>query len=298
MQITISGGTGFIGRALARRLLADNHSVHVLGRSQRGLEPGARFFFWDAGKSEPPADSLAGADAFVYLAGEPVAQRWTEEVKKRIRSSRVDGTRQVIEALSAMSHRPSAFVCASAVGIYGSRGDEVLTEASPPGRGFLAEVCVDWERTAALGEALGMRVVRVRIGVVLEREGGALARMLPPFRMGAGGRLGSGTQWMSWIHLEDLRDLIRFAILSERLSGPVNAAAPNPVRNADFTKELAAALHRPALFPVPSFALKAMFGEMAGVLLESQRVLPQAAQSAGFEFRYPELGPALRQLLA
>ncbi|MEK7406872.1 MAG: TIGR01777 family oxidoreductase [Acidobacteriota bacterium] len=272
MNIALTGGSGFIGRPLARRLLADGHSLHLLGRN------------W-------PPESLADAEAIVNLAGEPVAQRWTRAAKQRIRASRVEGTRRLVAALPRC---PAVLVSASAVGIYGSRGAEVLTESSPPGEGFLAEVCGEWERAAAAAEPLGLRVVSLRIGVVLGRGGGALARMLPAFRMGAGGRLGSGRQWMSWIHLDDLVELIRFAILEPALSGPVNATAPNPVTNREFTRELAAALHRPAIFPVPALALKALFGEMASILLDSQRALPQAALAAGFLFQYPELAPALR----
>jgi len=299
MNITITGGTGFIGQALVRRLAAENHSLHLLGRRRKsGLDPAVRFSTWDAERGAPAEESLAGADALVHLAGEPIAQRWTPEAKQRIRSSRVEGTRRLIEALAGLSHRPAVLVCSSAIGIYGSRGDEVLTESSPPGRGFLAEVCVEWERTARLAETLGLRVVNLRTGIVLGRDGGALARMLPAFRMGAGGRLGSGRQWMSWIHLDDLAELFRFAIVEPALRGPVNATAPKPVTNAEFTQALAAALRRPAFFPMPAFGLKALFGEMAGVLLDSQRVLPRAAQAAGFRFRYPELGPALRGLVA
>jgi uncharacterized protein (TIGR01777 family) len=208
----------------------------------------------------------------------------------------VVGTRNLVEALAALPRRPEALICASAIGYYGSRGDEVLTESSAPGSGFLPEVCVAWEREALAAEAFGIRVVRVRTGVVLDANGGALVRMLPPFRMGLGGRLGSGRQWMSWIHLEDLAALFQFAVESQ-VRGPLNAVAPNPVTNSDFTRELAHALRRPAVFPVPEFALKMLFGEMADVLLASQRVAPAAAEAAGFRFRFPQLAPALESLL-
>jgi hypothetical protein len=293
MNITITGASGFVGRRLIERLLTENHSLHLLGRTPRS---GVPFSTWDVlGESAPPVESLVSADALVHLAGEPVAQRWTPEAKRRIRASRVEGTRRLVEGLSALVRRPAVLVCASAIGIYGSRGDEILTESSPTGQGFLADVCREWESAADLAQPLGVRVVKLRIGMVLGREGGALARMLPAFKAGLGGRLGSGKQWMSWIHLDDLVELIRYLIEHPEVRGVVNATAPNPARNAQFTRALASVLHRPAFVPVPAFALKLVFGEMAQILLESQRVLSQAA---GLRFRYPELAPALRQLLA
>ncbi len=296
MNITISGASGFIGRRLMKALAGE--SLHVLSRhAGTNLPPNVRLSVWDPLKGEPPAAALEGADAVVHLAGEPVAQRWTAEAKQKIRDTRVTGTRHLIQALSTLSRRPVTLVCASAIGYYGGRGEEVLTEASRPGSGFLPEVCVEWEKQADLAEALGIRVVKLRIGVVLAAHGGALAKMLPAFRNFAGGTLGSGRQWMSWIHLDDLVSLIRYTI-DRPLSSAVNATAPNPVRNADFTRTLAGVLHRPAMFPVPGVALKFLFGEMSEVLLASQRVEPAAAAKAGFEFRYPELRPALENLLA
>jgi uncharacterized protein (TIGR01777 family) len=283
MNITVTGATGFIGKRLVRHLLQSGHSIHALGRKQ-GVEL--------------PAESLADADAVIHLAGEPVAQRWTPEAKQRIRSSRVDGTRNLVNALAKQSRRPQVLICASAIGYYGSRGGEVLTETSSPGHDFLSQVVVEWEQAAQQVEALGIRVVSLRFGVVLGTDGGALAKMLTPFRFGVGGRLASGQQWMSWIHVDDVIGLIRFALENPTIHGPMNATAPLPVTNADFTKELAAALQRPAIFPVPSFALKLLFGEMADVMLASQRVIPQAAQSAGYRFEYPELRPALVRLLS
>ncbi len=274
MIITLTGATGFIGRALASRLGAAGHKVRPF--SLRSPQP------------------LEVSDAVIHLAGEPIAQRWTPEAKRRILESRVEGTRRLIAALPAP---PRVFICSSAVGFYGSRGDEVLTEASPPGTGFLAGVCTAWEGAADDARARGMRVVKLRTGMVLGRGGGALDRMLPAFRMGAGGRLGSGRQWMPWIHLDDHLALVEFALAQASVSGPLNAVAPNPVTNRDFTATLARALHRPAFLPAPVFALKAMFGEMACVLLDSQRVIPRAALDAGFEFRHPELGPALQDIL-
>ena len=297
MNITISGASGFIGRGLLRVLSGAGHNLHVLSRhSGTNLPNGVRLSVWDAAKGFPPPESLADTDAVIQLAGEPVAQRWSPEVKRRIRESRVEGTARLVEALAGLPRRPEALVCASAVGYYGSRGDELLDESAPPGSGFLPEVCVAWEKEAHAAAALGMRVALIRIGMALDPRGGALARMLPPFRWGAGGRLGSGRQWMSWIHLGDLVELFQFA-LEKPIRGVLNGVAPFPVPNREFTQELARAVHRPALFPVPEFALKALFGEMAEVLLASQRVTPGAAESAGFRFKFPQLGPALGDLL-
>jgi uncharacterized protein len=297
MKITISGASGFIGRRLVKVLLAQSHALRVLSRhAGTNLPPGVQLSVWDAMRGQPPEESLADADAVIHLAGEPVAQRWTDAAKQKIRSSRVDGTRFLVQALSTLSRRPAVFVCASAIGIYGTRGDEVLTEAAAPGKGFLADLCQDWERQADLARALGMRVVKVRIGVVLGSQGGALPRMLPPFKAGLGGPIGSGKQWMSWIHVDDLAGLIRYAV-ENPVQGPVNATAPNPVTNRDFTKVLGAALHRPAVVTVPALALKLLFGEMSEVLLGSQRVLPKAAESAGYRFQYEDLAATLKNLV-
>lgn len=297
MNITITGASGFIGRRLMKLLCANGHTLHVLSRhAGTNLPPNVRLSVWDALAGPPPEASLRDAEAVIHLAGEPVGQRWTPEAKRRIRQSRVQGTRSLVEALGKLTHRPRALISASAIGYYGSRGDEILTEASAPGSGFLPEVCLAWEGEAIAAEQLGMRVVRLRTGVVLERHGGALARMLPPFRMGAGGRLGSGRQWMSWIHLDDLCEMFCFAT-EQQVRGVMNGVAPYPVTNADFTRGLASALKRPAIFPVPSFALRIMFGEMAEMLLGSQRISPKGAEEAGFRFRYPQLAAALADTL-
>jgi hypothetical protein len=298
MIVTVSGATGFIGRELVRQLSADGHSVRALSRNPSGKPSGTsgETHRWDPREGEPPESSLAGSDAVVHLAGEPVAQRWTTEVKERIRESRVRGTRHLVQALTTLSPRPRVLVCSSAIGIYGDREDEVLTESSAPGQGFLARVCRDWEEQADLAQSLGLRVVKLRTGIVLGRNGGALEQMLPPFRYGVGGKLASGRQWMSWIHLHDQVSLIRYA-LEQPVSGAVNAVAPNPATNAEFTRELAGALKRPALFTVPGFALKLLYGEMAEVLLGSQRVIPAAAQAGGFEFKFPTLPGALADIL-
>ena len=297
MNIVLSGASGFIGRRLLKVLATAGHSVRVMSRhAGTNLPSGVRLSIWDPMKGPPPRDSLADADAVIHLAGEPVAQRWTPEAKRRIRESRVTGTRYLVEALSNLPRRPSVLVSASAVGFYGSRGDEVLDESSSPGRGYLSEVSIAWEKQAQAAQALGIRVAVIRIGVALDARGGALARMLPPFRLGVGGRLGSGRQWMSWIHLGDLAELFRFAV-ETTVAGVLNGVAPYPVTNREFTRELAKALHRPAIFPVPAFALMALFGEMGGILIGGQKVAPRRVEAAGFRFRFPQLGPALADLL-
>lgn len=299
MNVTLTGATGFIGQRLVRRLLAESHAVHILSRRPRSaFGPEVRCSAWDPNREDPPAESLSDADAVIHLAGEPVAQRWTAAARKRILNSRVQGTNRLVAALAALPERPRVLISASAIGFYGSRGDEVITESSSPGRGFLPEVSVKWEECAKAAEPLGIRVVTVRIGVVLGKEGGALARMLPAFRFGLGGRLGSGKQWMSWIHVDDLANLMLFCMTHNDVWGAVNATAPNPVTNAEFTATLASVLHRPALFPAPALAVRTLFGEMAEIVLEGQRVMPEAALAAGFVFRHPHLKSALQDVLA
>ena len=298
MNITVTGGTGFIGKGLVERLLADGHAVHIVGRSPRtALPPNTRFSLWDAMAGEPPVECLEEADAVVHLAGEPIAQRWTPEIKRRILASRVDGTRHLVQGIGRRDRPLPVLVSVSGIDYYGSRGDEILTEDSTAGRGFLPDVCVGWEREARKAEQLGARVMVLRFGLVLG-PGGALAKMLPPFKMGLGGRLGDGQQWMSWIHAADVVNLIAFVLEQPSVKGPVNATSPNPARNADFTQALARVLRRPAILPVPLFGLRLLFGEMSEVLLASHRVLPKAAEAAGFKFGFPDLGPALKHLLA
>jgi hypothetical protein len=297
LNITISGASGLIGRRLLKVLTKDGHSLTALSRhAGTNLPPGVRLSVWDAARGEPASDGFRDADAVIHLAGIPVAQRWNARVKQEIRESRVVGTRNLVQGLAKLPRKPQVLICASATGYYGSRGDEVLAESSAPGNDFLAGVCVAWENEAQAAETLGMRVVRVRTGIVLDARGGALPRMLPPFKMGVGGKLSSGRHWMSWIHLDDLAALFQFA-LAKPLSGAVNGVAPNPVTNADFTRALAAAVHRPAIFPVPGLALRLLFGEMGDILLASQRVAPKAAESAGFTFRFPQLAGALADVL-
>jgi uncharacterized protein (TIGR01777 family) len=245
-----------------------------------------------------PAECLRDVDAIFHLAGEPVASgRWTAKKKARIRDSRRVGTANLVRGLAAAEVRPRVLVCASAVGYYGDRRDEILDESSAPGNDFLAEVCRLWESAAAEANRFGVRVVSVRTGVVLGRDGGALAKMLLPFRLGLGGRLGGGRQWMPWVHIDDLVGLLLHAATHDAVEGPMNGTAPHPVTNREFTRLLAATLRRPALFPMPGAALKLAVGEFAELLLASQRVVPQVALRTGYAFQYPDLEPALEEIL-
>jgi len=243
---------------------------------------------------------LDGFDAVIHLAGESIAEgRWNEEKKKRIRESRVKGTKLLGDALANVSRPPKSLIGASAIGYYGNRGDEILTETSAPGDGFLADVCVEWEKATQLATEKGIRVVNTRFGIILSPEGGALAKMLTPFRMGVGGKIGTGKQWMSWIALDDVVEGVMYALTNESLRGPVNFVAPNPVTNAEFTKTLGRVLSRPTFFPVPAFAARVAFGEMAdALLLSSQRVAPTRLKAGGYQFSYSELRSALSHLLA
>jgi uncharacterized protein (TIGR01777 family) len=285
-----------IGQALISRLKAEGHNVLRLVRGAAGGEGTAS---WDPQAGRVDTAALAGCDAVVHLAGENIAAaRWSAAVKERIRRSRVRGTEVLAEALTGMADPPRTFVCASAVGYYGDRGDEVLTEESPPGSSYLAEVCVAWENATRPAEDKGLRVVRLRIGLVLSAKGGALPRMLPPFRLGAGGRIGTGRQYVSWIDLDDLVGIFLRALSDESLRGAVNAVAPNPVTNAEFTRALGAVLHRPTIFPMPAAAARLAFGEMAdALLLASARVLPKKLTAAGHEFRFPRLEESLAHQL-
>ena len=298
MRITLTGATGFLGRLLTQRLIREGHETRLLiRRAEPGLPPEAQIFFWDPPRLQPPMESLEGADAIINLAGAPVAQRWTQASRQLLRSSRLDPTRLLIEALSTLSHRPAILLNASAIGYYGNREDEELTEASAAGDGFLAQLSVEWERQASLARALGLRVHLLRTGVVLGQEGGALPAMLPVFRAGLGGRLGSGRQWMSWIHKDDWIGAVLHLLVHDLPPGPVNLTAPHPVRNSDFSLMLGKVLRRPAIFPVPAFLLRLIFGDMSSVLLDSQRVLPRSLESANYSYLYPQLESALRGLL-
>ncbi|WP_426756968.1 TIGR01777 family oxidoreductase [Myxococcus sp. Y35] len=300
MKVAVTGASGFLGPGLVQRLLDSGHEVHVLVRNvERALAhlpAGVTGAHFDAGALLAP-EALAGAEAVIHLAGEPVAQRWTHEAKRRIHDSRVHGTRALVAAMREAG-TVKRFISASAIGFYGgTRGAEPLTEESPPGDDFLARVCVDWEAEATQAREAGASTVVVRMGVVLHPDGGALHKMLPPFRMGAGGPVGSGEQYVSWVHREDALDLLGFVLAHPEVEGLVNATAPTPVTNADFAHTLGHVLGRPSVMRVPGFMLKATLGEMARMVLEGQRVLPARAQAAGFVFRYPELEGALRDLL-
>lgn len=300
MKVALTGASGFLGPHLVRRLQERGHAVHVLARdvprTLGRLPSGVTGSFFDASTPLSP-DALAGAEAVVHLAGEPVAQRWTEKARRRIHDSRVVGTRLLVEAMKGAG-TVKRFVSAAAIGYYGmDRGAEPLTEASAPGDDFLAHVCRDWETEALQADAAGIPTVVPRIGVVLHPEGGALKQLLPTFRLGLGGRMGSGQQYMSWVHRDDTLGLLLFALEQEDLRGPLNVTAPEPVTNADFARTLGRTLGRPSVMWVPGFALKLALGEMSEVVLGGQRVLPQGARAAGYSFQYPELSGALRNLL-
>lgn len=289
----ILGVSGFVGHGLPALLAANGLAVTGVSRSGTGAIPGIKR--WQT----PDTLDFAGHRVVINLAGESVAQRWSPETCQRLHESRVDVTRRVVAAIRRLpaGARPAVLVNASAVGYYGDGGELVLTESAEPGRGYLADLCRDWEAAALEAEALGVRVVRLRLGVVLGRGGPAFERLRRVFRLGIGGRLGSGRQWMGWIHLDDLRAAIVHAAFSDTLQGAVNATAPGPLRNAEFTRLLGAALHRPALLPVPGFALKLALGGFGAALLESQQALPEALVRDGFRFRFPELAGALEDLV-
>lgn len=293
MTLTLTGATGFIGQPLCALLRDRGHALRLLGRSATPPEGMA----WNALSDPFPAAALEGADAVIHLAGEPIAQRWSPRAWHRIEATRIDSTRRLVKALASLENRPHTLICASATGIYGHRGDEVLTESSAPGADKVARLCVDWERAAKQAEQLGIRVVLIRTGIVLGRSGGALARMLPAFRLGLGGPLGDGRQWMPWIHRDDLVRLLAFALDHPSLAGPINGVSPEPVTNRTFTRTLGAQLHRPAFLPAPRLALRLAFGEMARLLTDSQRVQPAAALNHGFTFDHPNLAAALADLL-
>jgi hypothetical protein len=299
MRILVSGSTGFVGTALIEALEGQGHQIARLVRpesTQKGASVSrAQSVDWDPAAGLFDAESAEGADALVHLAGASIADgRWNDARKQLLRTSRVDATRHLFGALAKLQRPPRVIVAASAIGYYGNRGDESLTEASPSGTEFLARVCREWEAEIARGAEFGARVVTLRFGVILAEHGGALAKMVAPFKLGVGGRLGDGRQWMSWITLQETVRIIQFALATATLSGPVNTVAPNPVRNSEFTTILAKTLHRPALFPAPAFALRLALGEMAdALLLSSQRVSPSRLTVSGYTFQQPDLAGAL-----
>ena len=294
MKILLTGATGFVGRQTALYLRDQGHEVVVLTRDTQTapvrLPVACSLFSW-AGTGPPPQEAFAEIDAVVHLAGENIINRWTSSRKNKIVESRMESTRQLVAMMRQLGHPPKVFICASAIGFYGDRGDELLDESAETGQGFLSEVCRQWEEEARQAEDFGIRTVSLRIGVVLGHDGGALQPMLPPFRMGLGGKIGSGKQWMSWIHVRDLAGLILHAIETDAVKGPVNAVSPHPASNEVFTRTLTSVVKRPHLFAVPAFVLKIVMGEASQVLLASQRVT--SIKTAGYEFVFPDLKMAL-----
>lgn len=301
MKIVLAGATGFIGPELTQRLLEAGHQLSVLTR--RPADPlshdRVQRVHWDgASFSSSWANHLSGVDAVINLSGENIAaRRWTPLQKNKIIQSRIQSVKALAEAIRNSAQKPKVYLNASAVGFYGNTQDNEITETSPKGKGFLADTCEIWERTVSLISELGIRTIFLRFGVVLERGGGALAKMLPPFQFFMGGPLGSGKQWLSWIHRTDTVRLIEFALQKNELQGPINVTAPNPEKMEDFCRVLGKILHRPSWLPVPGFALKALLGEMSEILLEGQKVLPQKALNAGFVFEFPHLETALKNIL-
>ncbi len=292
IRVAVSGATGLVGGALSSRLTQEGHEVIPLVRhAASGSE-----LLWNPSQGGIEKEPDTPLDAIVHLAGENIAGRWSASKKQRIRDSRVQGTRALCESLARWKQKPSTLVCASAIGFYGNRGDELLEESAAPGTGFLAETCRDWEQATSPARDAGLRVVSLRIGVVLSKHGGALKQMLGPFRMGAGGRMGPGTQFMSWIHRDDVIGLICHALQDSSLRGPLNAVSPHPVTNQEFTKTLGKVLRRPTLFPMPTFAVRLVFGEMGEeLLLSSTRVSAATAVAAGYSFQFAQLEEALRK---
>jgi uncharacterized protein (TIGR01777 family) len=296
MKILITGASGLIGRELRKSLEKKGHELLLAGR-RPPQKPSQIKWTAEEGFSEP--ERLEGLDAVIHLAGESISgMRWTEEKKKAIRESRVRGTRSVVDTLAALNAKPKVFISGSAIGIYGNRGDELMTEAEPPGDTFLADVCKAWEAESLRAVELGIRTVLLRTGIVLSKEGGALGTMLTPFKLGVGGVVGSGKQWMSWISLADEIAIINFVLENDRISGPINLVSPNPVTNEVFTKTLGELIHRPTILPLPGFAVKMVFGEMGdALLLDSTRAVPKRLQELGYEFKFPDLRSALTDAL-
>ncbi len=299
MRILITGATGFIGKRLCQKLSAQGHSLVVLSRNPEAARklPISAAHRWLPESSLPPPESWEEIETVIHLAGESVAGRWTQRKKQRIYDSRILSTRHLVEALRARKDRPKTLICASAIGYYGDRGEETLNETATPGRDFLASVCQDWEAAALQAERLGVRVVCLRLGIVLGRGGGALPAMLLPFKLGLGGPLGSGQQWWSWVHHDDVIGLIEHALARPELHGPLNVTAPTPVRQREFAQILGRLLRRPAFMPTPGFALKMALGDFANELLASKRVIPQRAQESGYRFCHADLEAALRDAL-
>jgi uncharacterized protein (TIGR01777 family) len=311
LRVTVTGASGLVGRTLVPALQARGAEITLLSRdpdrARSALGPDSaaplQVLAWDPVREPAPAGALAGREAVLHLAGEPVAQRWSAKAKRAIRDSRVIGTSNLVEGLRLAEHAgigecPRALISSSAIGYYGPHGEEPLDEETPPGSGFLAQVCVAWEQQAGKASELGVRVVQVRTGVVLDARGGALGKMLPPFRLGLGGPIAGGRQYVSWIHAEDLIEMMLTALERESWSGPINATAPEPITNGDFSKLLGRILGRPALVPVPALALQLLYGGMAEIITTGARAVPARPLVLGYEFRHPELEPALRSAIA
>jgi uncharacterized protein (TIGR01777 family) len=305
LRVTVTGATGLIGPRLVAALHDRDVRVTVLSRdpqrAARRLNGDGRTpieaVAWDLMSEPAPSAALSGRDAVIHLAGENVAQRWSAEAKRAIRESRVTGTRNLLAGMGAAEQPPRALISSSAIGYYGARGEEPLDEDAPAADGFLAEVCVEWEAEAAKAAGLGARVVCVRTGVVLDKDGGALEKMLPPFKLGVGGPVAGGRQYISWIHRDDVVGMMLAALEDERWTGAVNATAPEPVTNRDFSQALGRALHRPSLLPVPGFALQLLYGEMAEIVTQGARVVPAKPLVLGYEFAHPQLAEALTSAL-
>jgi uncharacterized protein (TIGR01777 family) len=299
-RVTVTGATGRIGTRLVGALRERGDDVTVLSRNAERARASldVEAVAWMPEHEPAPAAALAGRDGVLHLAGEDIAQRWTADVKRRLRSSRELGTRNLVAGLRTADPRPRVLVSASGVDFYGAHGAEIVTEDTPPGSGFLADVCAAWEREAAAAEELGVRVVRLRCGVVLMKDGGALAKMLPFFRLGIGGPVAGGRQYLPWIHVDDVVALYLAALDDATWTGPVNATAPEPPTNKEFSRALGRALRRPAFMPVPGFALRVLYGEMAEIVLSGKRAVPERARTLGFTHAHPELDEALRSALA
>ncbi len=301
MKVVITGATGFVGQVIVKQLLEAGDEVVVLTRNVAKaaitLGSSCHYYQWNDSESLPPLEALEGADGIINLMGETISERWDENQKKKIYSSRINGTKKLVEALEKLKNGPKSFISTSAIGIYGNRGPEELNESSTVADDFLAKVCKDWENEANKARNHGVRLAIIRVGIVLGKGGGALAKMLPIFKLGGGGPLGSGNQYMSWIHVEDLASMYLEALKNPSIKGVLNGTAPYPASNREFTKVLGNAVKRPAFLPAPAFAIKIAFGEMSQILLEGQKVLPVKFKEAKFKFRYPTLEMAIKESL-